>query len=271
MEMLGKAVYSTQMANTFADEPYSVQETVPDGSTKSDLKSPDIVKPFLGQWNGYMHDNNGVAVTAMMSFFIQEAGPYEKSNRITAFGYRGKNYFSMTASVNKRRGIFALHGQVYYTASNDQEFKGELQPDGSITGTVTERSQGRGVRRPSNRFHWMQISAELMLIRPQPPYIIFDLRTGRVVPNKARALFKYACHAVILQNRKSRWAWAYFKERRDNRLRCIAYWTKTATKKSNPIITPRERHDALRFLTQIDLRFWRSVWEYHRDILPEHG
>ncbi|KAI0083947.1 hypothetical protein BDY19DRAFT_604899 [Irpex rosettiformis] len=259
--------YPTQSVNTFAYEAY---DPVPDDFTESDLDSFHVVGPFLGQWNGYTHNNDGMAITSMVSFFMHATA---RRGEVTAYGYRGEDHFTITASVTEEDNIPTLRGSVHYSNSNYKDFSGQLQADGSIAGSVDEHSWEfyfPGARRPPNRFHWMRIPAELMLIRPLPPYIVYDERDKYVRPNKARALFKYACRAVIMQIRKRSWAWAYFRERRDNRLQCMAYWTKVATNGSDSITILREQHNALRSLTQNDLQFWRSVWAYYWDILPQH-
>ena len=232
-----------------------------------------ILPLSLGQWNGYTHNNEGMAVTAMVSLFMHATKRHGEEHPVIASGYRGEDHFTITASVTDEDGIPTLRGTVHYTGSSDKDFSGQLQSDGSITGTVDEHFWEfyfQGPRRPPNRFHWRQTPAEWMLIRPLPPYIVYDERDGRVKRNKARALFKYACRAIVLHLRKESWAWAYFKERRDNRLRCMAYWTKVANNGTDAISTPREQDDSLRSLTQGDLRFWRSVWAHRRGVLPQH-
>jgi vacuolar protein sorting-associated protein 13A/C len=75
------------------------------------------------------------------------------------------------------------------------------------------------------------------------------------------AWLKFAGQAVLdkIHDRNRKWSWAYFKERRDDRLRYIELFKK---KKREEKLTPEETKDldALeRKLTYEDLRFWRSL------------
>jgi vacuolar protein sorting-associated protein 13A/C len=72
---------------------------------------------------------------------------------------------------------------------------------------------------------------------------------------------RFAGQAVLdkIHDRNRKWSWAYFKERRDDRLRYIELFKK---KKRDEKLTPDEATelDALeRKLTYEDLRFWRSL------------
>jgi vacuolar protein sorting-associated protein 13A/C len=72
---------------------------------------------------------------------------------------------------------------------------------------------------------------------------------------------KFAGQAVLdkIHDRNRKWSWAYFKERRDDRLRYIELFKK---KKREEKLTPDEAKDLdqlERKLTYEDLRFWRSL------------
>lgn len=76
-----------------------------------------------------------------------------------------------------------------------------------------------------------------------------------------RAWLRFAGTAVLnkIHERNYRWSWAYFKERRDDRIRYIELFKK---KKKEEKLTPEETKelDALEFkLSYEDLRFWRSL------------
>ena len=77
----------------------------------------------------------------------------------------------------------------------------------------------------------------------------------------AQAWVRFAGTAVLnkIRERNRRWSWAFFKERRDDRLRYIELFKK---KKKGEKLTPDETKeiDALEFkLSYEDLRFWRSL------------
>ncbi|KAF2434405.1 vacuolar protein sorting-associated protein 13 [Tothia fuscella] len=76
-----------------------------------------------------------------------------------------------------------------------------------------------------------------------------------------QAWLRFAGQAVLdkIHDRNKRWSWAYFKERRDDRIRYIALFKK---KKKEETLTSDETTeiDKLeRKLTYEDLRFWRSL------------
>ena len=76
-----------------------------------------------------------------------------------------------------------------------------------------------------------------------------------------RAWIRFAITAVLnkIHDRNRRWSWAFFKERRDDRIRYIELFKK---KKKEEKLTPEEvkEMDALEFkLSYEDLRFWRSL------------
>ena len=76
-----------------------------------------------------------------------------------------------------------------------------------------------------------------------------------------RAWLQFAGQAVLgkIQDRNRRWTWAFFKERRDDRVRYIALFKK---KKKEEKLTAAETEDIDRLekkLSYEDLRFWRSL------------
>jgi vacuolar protein sorting-associated protein 13A/C len=97
-------------------------------------------------------------------------------------------------------------------------------------------------------------------------YFIRHQEYKKEKPEKSRkedpqAWIRFAGNAVLnkIHDRNRRWSWAYFKERRDTRIRYIELFKK---KKKEEKLTPEERKeiDALEYkLSYEDLRFWRSL------------
>ena len=76
-----------------------------------------------------------------------------------------------------------------------------------------------------------------------------------------QAWVRFAGQAVLdkIHDKNKRWSWAFFKERRDDRIRYIELFKK---KKKEEKLTPDEAKDMDRLehkLTYEDLRFWRSL------------
>ena len=77
-----------------------------------------------------------------------------------------------------------------------------------------------------------------------------------------RAWFKFAGNAVLskIHDRNRRWSWAYFKERRDDRIRYIELFKKK--KKQTEQLTTDETEELNKLewkLNYEDMRFWRSL------------
>lgn len=97
-------------------------------------------------------------------------------------------------------------------------------------------------------------------------YFIRHQEYRKLQPKKSpkedpRAWLQFAAKAVHdkIHDRNRRWSWAYFKERRDDRIKYITLFKK---KKKEEKFTPEETKemDALeRKLAYEDLRFWRSL------------
>ncbi|KAI5362557.1 putative vacuolar protein sorting-associated protein [Septoria linicola] len=97
-------------------------------------------------------------------------------------------------------------------------------------------------------------------------YFIRHQEYRKLQPAKApkedpRAWLQFAGKAVLdrIHDKNKRWSWAYFAERRDDRLRYIELFKK---KKREEKLAPNENTDLDRLehkLTYEDLRFWRSL------------
>jgi vacuolar protein sorting-associated protein 13A/C len=72
---------------------------------------------------------------------------------------------------------------------------------------------------------------------------------------------RFAGQAVLdkIHDRNKRWSWAYFKERRDDRLRYIELFKKKKKDEKLSPIDAEELDKLERKLTYEDLRFWRSL------------
>ncbi len=113
------------------------------------------------------------------------------------------------------------------------------------------------------------MAAELLRLRPLPSYVVTggDDDLDSIVSNKARAMWKYAYNAVVFKELRRPVSWKRCKEYRDARLRWMDYWTTHDGDDSSLDISMQ---DLLRSFTQADLRFWKLVWRYRRDTIPQH-
>lgn len=200
----------------------------------------------------------------MVSFFGHAA--IEKDYQVEGSSWAGNLPFTITASVIETDGIYKIKAVISYARElSDRYFYGTLQPDGSITG-----SQGDSVDETTHSalFIWMRTPADLMRLRPVPPYwVTSESPSEPKVPSKARAMFDYAIRATIFLNRKSSWSWSYFKERRDIRLKFMEFLTAYGIDNTAYDSKPEVMDGILRSVTNVDRRFYDSYWDYEWSLM----
>lgn len=118
-------------------------------------------------------------------------------------------------------------------------------------GLVLDDDQYRDALMMVDLFHYFMRHQEYKKFQPK----------GVSPKEDPRAWLKFAGDAVLnkIHERNRRWSWAYFKERRDDRIRYIELFKK---KKSEQTMTSSETEDLEKLewkLTYEDLRFWRSL------------
>ncbi|KAM3559636.1 hypothetical protein MY1884_003345 [Beauveria asiatica] len=118
-------------------------------------------------------------------------------------------------------------------------------------GLVLDDDQYRDALMMVDLFHYFLRHQEYKALQPK----------GVTVKEDPRAWFRFAGNAVLgkIKERNRKWSWAYFKERRDDRIRYIELFKK---KKQQQPLTPEENEDLSKLewkLDYEDLRFWRSL------------
>lgn len=205
----------------------------------------------------------------MVSFFAHVAP--DEENQIVARSWAGPdNWGDLKASVSDDDGTLRILACfVYDNGISPEYYSGTLQGDGSVIGTEGE---SKDVSTHNNRFMWMRTPAELMRLRPLPPYLVSDSISNdqSMVPNKARAMFDFAIRAVILQYRKRSWSWSHFKERRDIRKKFMQVWTELEVDYTAYDSKPREFDRIRRSVTNPDRRFYDICWTYDWGLMTHH-
>lgn len=197
----------------------------------------------------------------MLSFFAHVA-PEGAKHHIEARGHHNSATFTLTATATRGGGSVKLKTTIRYdNGLSDTLWDGVLGSDRCITG-----SQG------SARFLWKQVHAELMVLRPLPPYRVPGRTVDSWVPSKARALFDYAIRAVIRQNRRRAWSWSHFRQRRDDCNYYLDTRTVLAMNGSNMarVDAPRT-HKTLHSITPTDGDFYNSVWQRTFKLIPRQS
>lgn len=118
-------------------------------------------------------------------------------------------------------------------------------------GLVLDDDQYRDVLMMVDLFHYFMRHQEYKKWQPK----------GVSPKEDPRAWLQFAGNAVLnkIHERNRRWSWAYFAERRDDRIRYIELFKK---KKKEQPLTPEENEELVKLewkLSYEDLRFWRSL------------
>lgn len=119
-------------------------------------------------------------------------------------------------------------------------------------GLVLDDDQYRDALMMVDLFHYFMRHQEYKKLQPK----------GVRPKEDPRAWLQFAGNAVLskIHDRNRRWSWAFFKERRDDRIRYIELFKKK--KKQEQPMTPEENEELNKLewkLTYEDLRFWRSL------------
>ncbi|RAL67957.1 hypothetical protein DID88_008681 [Monilinia fructigena] len=119
-------------------------------------------------------------------------------------------------------------------------------------GVVLDDHQYRDALMMVDLFHYFLLHQEYKKFQPK----------GVRPKEDPRAWFKFAGNAVLskIHERNRRWSWAYFKERRDNRIRYIELFKKKKKQVEPLSVDETEELDKLEWkLDYEDMRFWRSL------------
>ncbi|EKD14034.1 uncharacterized protein L3040_007960 [Drepanopeziza brunnea f. sp. 'multigermtubi'] len=119
-------------------------------------------------------------------------------------------------------------------------------------GLVLDDAQYRDALMMVDLFHYFIRHQEYKKLQPK----------GVTPKQDPRAWLQFAGNAILskIHDRNRRWSWAFFKERRDDRIRYIELFKKK--KKAEPPLTPEEVTDLEKLewkLNYEDMRFWRSL------------
>ncbi|KAJ7668060.1 hypothetical protein B0H17DRAFT_1336028 [Mycena rosella] len=105
-----------------------------------------------------------------------------------------------------------------------------------------------------------------------PEHLCFFPAPVALETNKARALWGFAIAAVTHNVRRDRWAWAFFKQRRDIRRRFIELYIRD-TRFGTPLtaLEDEESWQLLKSMTAADSRFYHSLAKQKIRATPEHS
>lgn len=119
-------------------------------------------------------------------------------------------------------------------------------------GVVLDDNQYRDALMMVDLFHYFILHQEYKKFQPK----------GVRPKEDPRAWLKFAGNAILskIHERNRRWSWAYFKERRDDRIRYIELFKKKKKAAEPMSVEETEELDKLEWkLDYEDMRFWRSL------------
>ena len=212
----------------------------------------------LGEWNGFIYDDNVYPKYFMTSFYFRpsenEEHQFEASGKFYDTNYTVSGQCEQDLDGTISWTFVRTFSEKYET----EYFHGHLSPDGSLVGT--KGSDDKFAEHPC-KFILKKTAAETMCHRPSP---------SEFEASKAQALWKFAIKAVRQQVLKERWSWQYFAARRDLRERYIQSELSLYYYGRNPDPDGEERTAIRQLYTAQDAMFVSSIFHYLLRILPWH-
>ncbi|KAJ7757035.1 hypothetical protein B0H16DRAFT_1721499 [Mycena metata] len=226
-------------------------------------KALEAVAGMLGNWNGFL-------------FWPTTGGMI--SMNLKPSSTQGEEIQLFTASARSNQSDFTIMGEcragdepgiVSFTWKRSFPARFPTQYFAGTWNVATDTLSGKyGLDEdPSTHggsFVFKRLTLEHTCFVPSPS----DLEA-----NKPRALWAFAIGAVVYDIRKSRWSWAFFKERRDARKRFVEFHIRS-TKKFGPPMTDDDWAEFARLkktLTSADSRFIYSLAQNEIRATTEHG
>ncbi|KAF8208355.1 hypothetical protein K438DRAFT_1813864 [Mycena galopus ATCC 62051] len=230
---------------------------------QNDVDSPNTLAAFkgiFGVWHGFTYWKAifDLPSVGMLSMVFEPSSPEGEVQHFTATARANKADFKIigecrvgdepgTALVSFRR--------IFTTRFDTQYFTGKWD-------LATETLTGRfGLEKDS----LMHPGAFIFKRNITPEHMCFFPAPVQLENSKARALWAFAISAVKFDIRRSRWAWSYFKERRDRRRRFIElYIRRDGSTTFGPPLTGDEYKELSiikKSMTAADSRFYHSLAE----------
>ena len=162
-----------------------------------------------------MDEEDEYTTSQMWAYEINNEPTESQSNSfsLTTSTFRGDTYRGTGSCIaTDEKAVFEVSFclQVVGGHYDDINYAGKLDVlSGTITGTW---GTSPDTSTHSGSFILKRTPSQIVRFRPAPSVFVKD---------KARALWQYACSAVLHLVRKRLWAWSYFRERRDHRRRYI--------------------------------------------------
>ncbi|RPD55866.1 hypothetical protein L227DRAFT_579346 [Lentinus tigrinus ALCF2SS1-6] len=189
---------------------FARRDLIDDGS---DADVDPHIRPILGRWAGFYINNLQLyPCNDMIALDLRPSSTDPKQFQDSGIAASG-TYWTLAGEYN----IDPEGGKVTYTFAitykarwSTESFRGELQPSGTeLSGTY---GYGAKPTSMSNTFVFKRLSCDLMRFWPSPK---------ELADNKNRALWRFACRAVLAETRRRMNSWGWLRERWDNARRYV--------------------------------------------------
>ncbi|KAJ7181616.1 hypothetical protein C8R43DRAFT_969666 [Mycena crocata] len=234
---------------------------IPDTSSSS-----THLRALLGQWNGFNYSSTSSSVPkgGMISMLLHPTAADDHFRADTSGAHNHTNNFSIDGSCwlddrtgavhfSFKRAFPPRYGSQYYAGTWDAATD-------ALTGTW---GLGSDSKDHDGVFVFKRIAQEDMCFFPA---------TRALQAHRARALWGFACTAVLWGVRRRRWSWGFFAERRDHRRRFSELYIRN-TRFGRPLapaeITELGRIEKM--LVPADSRFYHSLADHKIQITTGHA
>ncbi|KAJ6588466.1 hypothetical protein B0H19DRAFT_1099542 [Mycena capillaripes] len=242
-------------------------------------KALPAVQGALGLWHGHMYSpaTYHLPSAGMCSMDLKPSTTQGEVQLFTAADRANATDFTIagecrggptpgTVSISFKRSFPTRFRAQYYTGTYDaatETLSGTFYVEGAGPEDDDSDSDSDSGGGGEGAFVFKRIAPEYMCFSPAPV---------ELEASPPRALWAFAIAAVRFDVRRSRWSWAFFKERRDNRKRFIELFIRS-TRFGSPM--DEEEFEELarvkKTLTTADSRFYHSLAEQQIRATTDHN
>ncbi|RPD56321.1 hypothetical protein L226DRAFT_469232 [Lentinus tigrinus ALCF2SS1-7] len=231
---------------------------------ESDAEVDPHIHPILGRWSGFYINNFQLyPCDNMLALDLRVSSTNPKQFQDSGIAANG-TYWTLTGEYN----IDPESGKVTYTFAityqarwSTESFRGELQPSGTeLSGTL-----GYGAKPTTMPFTFVfkRLSCDRMRFWPSPK---------EFAENKNRALWRFACRAVLDETRHRMSSWACLRERWDNTRRYVALLHKRSYTVTSVLTAAEQQQfsDCCRNMTPEEARLAYIYLDLRKRSIPQH-
>ncbi|KAJ7099683.1 hypothetical protein C8R44DRAFT_716668 [Mycena epipterygia] len=241
-----------------------------DKPASPDPDAPKVLPAFEGvldvSWHGHMYwpATSLLPAAGMYSMTLKPSSADGEVQRFTAADRSNNSNFKVAGECR----VGDEPGTVKLTFSRSFPARYSTYYHSGVWNAATDTITGTVGFDEDPKTH----NAAFTFKRTSPEYVCFMPAKVELETNKARALWGFAIAAVRQDVRRERWAWSFFKERRDNRRRFIQLYIRSTEFAGAPLTDPEweELKRLKKAFTTADNRFFHSLAEQQLRAMTDH-